>query len=68
MKRRVVGVIPARGGAKRFPGKSLAFIGGKPLLRWVIERTCQARELDGVLVATDDERIAAVAAGEWKLP
>ena len=61
MKRRVVGVIPARWGAKRFPGKSLAFIGGKPLLRWVIERTCQARELDGVLVATDDERIAAVA-------
>ena len=30
-------------------------------MRWLIERTCQARELDGVLVATDDERIAAVA-------
>lgn len=61
MKRRVVGVIPARWGATRFPGKSLAQLGGKPLLRWVIERTQAARGLDDILVATDDERIAAVA-------
>lgn len=62
MSARVVGVIPARWGSTRFPGKSLAPVAGKPLLAWVIERARQARRLDEVLVATDDERIAAVAA------
>ena len=61
MSARVVGVIPSRWGSTRFPGKSLALIAGKPLLVWVIERARQARRLDEVLVATDDERIAAVA-------
>lgn len=61
MKKRVVGVIPARWGSTRFPGKSLALIGGRPLLAWVVERARQARRLDEVLVATDDQRIAAAA-------
>jgi 3-deoxy-manno-octulosonate cytidylyltransferase (CMP-KDO synthetase) len=61
MSARVVGVIPARWGSTRFPGKSLAMVGGKPLLAWVVERTKQARRLAEILVATDDERIAAAA-------
>lgn len=61
MSGRVVGVIPSRWGSTRFPGKSLASIGGKPLLVWVVERARQARRLDGIWVATDDERIAEVA-------
>ena len=61
MSLRVVGVIPARWGSTRFPGKSLAPVGGKPLLAWVVARTQQARRLDEVLVATDDERIAVAA-------
>lgn len=63
MSRRVIGVIPSRWGSTRFPGKSLASIGGKPLLVWVVERARQARRLEEILVATDDERIAAVARG-----
>lgn len=63
MKRRIVGVIPSRWGSTRFPGKSLAPIGGKPLLAWVVERTRQAARLDEIWVATDDERIAAAARG-----
>ena len=58
---RAVGVIPSRWGSTRFPGKSLALIGGKPLLAWVVERVRQATRLDEILVATDDERIAAAA-------
>ncbi len=54
---RVIGVIPARWGSTRFPGKSLAPIAGKPLIQWVVERARQATRLDGLLVATDDERI-----------
>lgn len=61
MKPRTVGVIPARWGSTRFPGKSLALIGGRPLLAWVVERARLARRLDEVLVATDDVRIAAAA-------
>ncbi len=58
---RVVGVIPARWGSSRFPGKSLAPLCGKPLIQWVIERSRQARRLDALWVATDDERIARAA-------
>jgi len=63
VKSRAVGVIPARWGSTRFPGKSLAPIAGRPLLAWVVERARQAQALDEVLVATDDERIAAAARG-----
>jgi len=61
MKSRIVGVIPSRWGSTRFPGKSLALIGGKPLLAWVVERSRQTSRLNEIWVATDDERIAAVA-------
>ncbi len=61
---KVVGVIPARWGSTRLPGKSLQPLLGKPLIQWVVERALKARRLDTVLVATDDERIrAAVADG-----
>jgi 3-deoxy-manno-octulosonate cytidylyltransferase (CMP-KDO synthetase) len=59
----VVAVIPARYASTRFPGKPLIPILGKPMIQWVYERTCQARLVDRVIVATDDRRIAdAVAA------
>lgn len=57
----VIGVIPARWGSTRFPGKSLAPICGKPLIQWVVERARLARSLRAVVVATDDERIRAAA-------
>ncbi|MFH0879799.1 MAG: 3-deoxy-manno-octulosonate cytidylyltransferase [Lentisphaerota bacterium] len=53
----IAGVIPARWGSTRFPGKSLAPICGKPLIQWVMERARQARSLSSLWVATDDERI-----------
>lgn len=60
---RTVAVIPARYGSSRFPGKPLALIAGKPMIQWVVERAQAARTIDDVLVATDDERIAAVVRG-----
>ncbi len=53
----VLGVIPARYGSTRFPGKPLAEIKGRPMIYWVIEAAEQAAEIDQVVVATDDERI-----------
>jgi len=51
-----LGIIPARFASSRFPGKPLADIGGKPMIRRVYERAVMA--LDPVYVATDDQRIA----------
>jgi 3-deoxy-manno-octulosonate cytidylyltransferase (CMP-KDO synthetase) len=59
----VLGVIPARYGASRFPGKPLAVLWGKPMLQHVWERARAARGLDELVVATDDERIASAARG-----
>ncbi len=59
----ILGVIPSRWGSTRFPGKSLAPICGKPLVRWVVEACLKAKTLDEVIVATDDERIAAALEG-----
>ncbi len=53
-----VGIIPARWQATRLPGKPLAEIAGRPMLQHVYERAARAESLSGVVVATDDERIA----------
>ena len=58
---KIVGIIPARYGSSRFPGKPLARIAGKPLIVRVIERCQQAKTLAEVIVATDDTRIWEVA-------
>jgi len=55
-------VIPARYGSTRFPGKPLALIAGKPMIRRVYECAASARGIDEVLVATDDARIADAVA------
>ncbi|PYK55603.1 MAG: 3-deoxy-manno-octulosonate cytidylyltransferase [Verrucomicrobia bacterium] len=61
---KAVGIIPARWGSTRFPGKPLHPIAGKPLLKHVWERCRRAKNLDLVVVATDDMRIAS-AAFDW---
>jgi 3-deoxy-manno-octulosonate cytidylyltransferase (CMP-KDO synthetase) len=55
----ILAVIPARFGAQRFPGKPLADLGGRPVIQWVYEAACSCPHFDAVVVATDDERIAA---------
>jgi len=54
---KVLGVIPARFGSTRFPGKALARLGNKPVIQWVYENAKRASGLDEVIIATDDERI-----------
>ncbi len=54
---KVVGVIPARYGSTRLPGKPLADICGKPMIWWVYSRVQEISEFSELLVATDDERI-----------
>ncbi len=54
---RVVGIIPSRYASTRFPGKPLAMIKGKTMIRRVCEQAWKSK-LDDVVVATDDVRIA----------
>jgi 3-deoxy-manno-octulosonate cytidylyltransferase (CMP-KDO synthetase) len=58
---KILGIIPARFASTRFPGKPLALIAGKPLIQHVVEQCQKANSLAEVIVATDDDRIAATA-------
>ena len=58
--KRVIAVIPARGGSKSVPGKNIRPLGGKPLLAWSIDVARQVSEIDRVIVSTDDAQIASV--------
>ncbi len=53
----VIGVVPARYGSTRFPGKPLVPIAGRPMIQHVYERASRASLLSEVIVATDDRRI-----------
>jgi 3-deoxy-manno-octulosonate cytidylyltransferase (CMP-KDO synthetase) len=55
----VIAVVPARYGSSRLPAKALAEIAGVPMVVRVWQQASKAKSLDRVIVATDDERIAA---------
>ncbi|MEY4287216.1 MAG: 3-deoxy-manno-octulosonate cytidylyltransferase [Bacteroidota bacterium] len=54
---KVLGVIPARYGSSRFPGKPLLDLKGKTMIQRVYEGAQKATLLDTIVVATDDQRI-----------
>lgn len=58
-----IAVIPARGGSKRIPRKNVRPFLGKPIIAYSIEAAQACGLFDGVIVSTDDDEIAAVAAG-----
>lgn len=59
--RRVLAVIPARGGSKGLARKNVLDLGGRPLIAWSIEAARQSRYIDRCIVSTDDAEIADVA-------
>lgn len=54
-------IIPARGGSKGVPGKNLAVVGGKSLIRRAVETCLKSGEIDRTIVSTDDYSIAEEA-------
>ncbi len=52
-----IGIIPARYASSRFPGKPLAIIGNKTMIRRVYEQALKSQKINKVFVATDDNRI-----------
>jgi N-acylneuraminate cytidylyltransferase len=59
--KRIIAVIPARGGSKTVPGKNIKLLNGKPLIAWSIEAARSTAEIDRIIVSTDDDAISSVA-------
>lgn len=59
-----VAVIPARGGSKRIPRKNIREFCGRPMMAWSIAAAQASQLFDRIIVSTDDDEIAAVAA-QW---
>ena len=54
-------IIPARGGTRRFPGKNIALLAGKPLLAYAIETALRSGVFSVVCVSSDDQKILETA-------
>lgn len=62
--KRILAVIPARGGSKGVPLKNIREVGGKPLIAWAIEAVKKSLYIDRLILSSDDDRIIAKAQ-EW---
>jgi len=58
----IICIIPARGGSKGIPHKNARLLNGKPLLVYSIQHAQQSQEIERLVVSTDDDEIAAIAA------
>ena len=59
--KRILAIIPARGGSKGLPGKNIRPLLGKPLIGWTVEAAKNSKYIDDVFVSTDSREIADVA-------
>lgn len=59
--KKIVGIIPARGGSKGIPRKNLYNFSGKPLIAYTIEAGLNSKYIDKVVLSTEDDEIAEVA-------
>lgn len=59
--KRVLAIVPARGGSKGLPGKNIRPLAGKPLIGWTLESAKKSKYLDEIFVSTDSQKIADVA-------
>ena len=59
--KRILAIIPARGGSKGLPGKNIKPLVGKPLIGWTIEQAISSKYVDEIYVSTDSIEIAKVA-------
>lgn len=58
-RRRIVALIPARGGSKSIPLKNISPIAGRPLIYWAAKACSDSTALEEVFVASDSARIRA---------
>ena len=58
--KRILAIVPARGGSKGLPGKNIKMLSGKPLIVWTLEHIKKSRYVDELFVSTDSIEIAEV--------
>jgi CMP-N-acetylneuraminic acid synthetase len=59
--KKILALIPARGGSKGIPNKNIRMLNGKPLIAWTIDQAKSSQYIDNVIVSTDSQEIAHVA-------
>lgn len=59
--KRVLAIIPARGGSKGLPGKNIRPLAGKPLIAWTIEAAKSSEYIDKIIVSSDSQEICQIA-------
>ncbi|MGC8734977.1 MAG: cytidylyltransferase domain-containing protein [bacterium] len=59
--KKILAVIPARGGSKGLFRKNIKLLLGKPLIAWTIEQALNSKYLDEVIVSTEDNEIAEIS-------
>ena len=62
--KKILGVIPARGGSKGLPGKNIRVLAGKPLIAWTIEEAKKSACIDRLILSSENQEIIRVAR-EW---
>lgn len=60
-EKKILAVIPARGGSKLVPKKNIKNLGGKPLIAWTIKEALDSKYIDNVVLSSDDDEIIEVA-------
>ncbi len=60
-KKKILAIIPARGGSKGLPGKNIKPLLGKPLIAWTIEQAKQSKYIDEIFVSTESSEIAKIS-------
>ena len=59
--KKILAIIPARGGSKGVPRKNIRLAGGKPLISWIIEAAQKSVYIDRLIISSDDDEIIQVA-------
>ena len=60
-RKKIVALIPARGGSKRLKRKNILPLLGKPLIAWSIEHALESEYIDEVFVSSEDEEILEIS-------
>jgi CMP-N,N'-diacetyllegionaminic acid synthase len=59
--KKILAIIPARGGSKGLPGKNIRPLLGKPLIAWTIEQAQNSKYIDEIFLSTDSADIAKIS-------
>ena len=63
MTKKILSIIPARGGSKDLPRKNILDLAGKPLIAWTIEASLNSKYITKTIVSSDDEEILDISEG-----